>query len=39
MKTIMTNYKDDSDSDNDMIRQCMVKVFHIKTWTIFKSRT
>ena len=29
MKTIMTNYNDDNDSDNVMIRQCMVKVFHI----------
>ena len=29
MKTIMINDNDDNDSDNDMIRQCMVKVFHI----------
>ena len=29
MKTIMINDNDDNDSDNDMIRQCMVKLFHI----------
>ena len=29
MKTIMINDNDDNDSDNDMIRQCMVKVFHL----------
>ena len=29
MKTIMINDNDDNDSDNDMIRQCRVKVFHI----------
>ena len=29
MKTIMINDNDDDDSDNDMIRQCMAKVFHI----------